>query len=113
MPDSSDPRTGRGRQPQRRFVPADWVPTPIGVRAASMGPPHTEDGLWWRLQPGRRDGEGCMVRRSVVHGGSCIDWPPGRAPADWTYHSRAEVRRLLARPDEVVACPRCQPDLML
>lgn len=101
MPDPIDPRTGRARHP--RHMPADWVPTPLHVRPASMAPPKDDDALWWRLQPGTPP---------IVHGGGCADWPPGRAPRGWTYHSRTQVRQLLAD-GTAVCCPRCQPDLGL
>jgi hypothetical protein len=85
-----------------------WEPDPPTVRAGH-GPPRLDDLPWWRLQPGERGEDGTMTRRSVIHGGTCIDWPAGRHPAGWSFHPRPEVRRLLSRPDEVTPCPKCRP----
>lgn len=93
-------------------VPDDWEPDPPVVRA-SHGAPKSDDQPWWRLQPGERDADGHFVRPSVIHGGTCIDWPAGRHPRGWTHHTRSEIRRLLSRPDEVQPCPRCRPWITL
>lgn len=107
MPDPSDPRPAR-RHPHPAVDQSDWLPDPPGAMS-THGVPRIDTVPWWRLQPGERDQDGRMVRRSVVHGGTCIDWPAGRHPRGWSFHTRPEVRRLLARPDEVVPCPKCRP----
>jgi Family of unknown function (DUF6233) len=88
--------------------PADWLPDPPTV-SPTHGVPARDDQPWWRLQPGRRGQDGQMLQPSVVHGGTCADWPAGRHPPGWTFHTRAEVKRLLDRPDEVVPCEKCRP----
>lgn len=96
-------RAGR-RYPDMR----GWVEDPPDVRS-THGPPRDDEGRWWRLQPGKRAEDGTMIRRSTVHGGTCVDWPPGRHPEGWIHLTRPEVRRLLERPDEVTPCPKCRP----
>lgn len=75
------------------------VPDPPTARP-TFGAPRDDTRPWWRLQPGRP---------ATLHGGTCIDWPAGRHPEGWTFHTRPEVKRLLARPDEVIPCPKCRP----
>jgi hypothetical protein len=111
MPDPTDPRSARGHQPQRRYVPADWVEDDPGVRS-TFGPPASDTAPWWRLQPGVKDGDR-FVRPSTLHGATCRAWPPGRHPPDWIHVNRLQARTLLTRPDEVRPCPRCQPTLKL
>jgi hypothetical protein len=85
-----------------------WEPDPPTARP-THGAPALDIVPWWRLEPSVRGEDGTMVRRSVIHGGTCIDWPAGRHPRGWTFHTRPEVRRLLSRPDEVIPCPKCRP----
>jgi hypothetical protein len=87
---------------------SDWPQDPPDVRSNHPAP-RDDEGRWWRLQPGVRAEDGTMARKSVIHGATCIDWPPGRHPPGWTFHSRPEARRLLERPDEVIPCPQCRP----
>lgn len=106
MPDPGDPRHARTHHP--RQFPADWQPDPHDV-SATHGVPADDFTRWWRLQPGKRGQDGRMSPRSVVHGGTCADWPAGRAPQGWVWLTRPEANRLLDRPDEVVPCEKCRP----
>lgn len=112
MTDPTDPPRPRSPHQRRPPPPPGMIPDPPEV-SATHGPPATDDRPWWRLQPGQRAEDGTMARKSVVHGGTCIDWPAGRHPEGWSFHSRAEAKRLLTRPDEVVACPNCMPWIRL
>lgn len=107
MSDPSDPRPAR-RHPRPVVDRTGWLPDPPGAMS-THGVPRIDTVPWWRLQPGERDQDGRMARPSVIHGGTCVDWPVGRHPRGWSFHTRPEVRRLLARPDEVQACPKCRP----
>lgn len=106
MPSGNDPRRryGPARARHRR---ADWLPDPI-THHATAGPPRTDTGVWWRLWPGVKE-NGRFVRRSVLHGGTCRDWPPGRHPPGALFLNRVQAREALAHPDEVVECPLCRP----
>lgn len=99
------PPIPRHAQKPRRF-PDDWVPDPVGANG-SMGPPTGDERIWWRLQPGVRGQDGRMAPRSITHGGTCVDYPAGQHPPDWSFHTRSQVREFLSRPDEVIPCPKC------
>lgn len=105
MHDPSDPRQPKRRQ-QPRQLPRDYVPAPPGFNA-SMGTPRDDTRVWWRLQPGERGPDGSWIRRGIVHGGTCSRWPTGRAPADWTYHNRAQAKAMLDQPQDYIPCPTC------
>lgn len=110
MPPSTDPsdprRLPRGRREWPRFLPADWVPAPPGF-SPTEGVPKTDSTIWWRLQPGERGPDGKWIRRGIVHGGTCGRWPSGRTPPGWTYHTKPQVKEMLAQPKDFIPCPLC------
>jgi hypothetical protein len=109
---------GALRDPRRASAPSrpgraypdmrGWPEDPPDV-LSTHGAPRSDEARWWRLQPGERAGDGTMVRLSVVHRATCVDWPPGRHAPGWSFHTRPEARRLLERDDEVIPCPKCRP----
>jgi hypothetical protein len=105
-----DPRRAHApTRPDRQYPDMTGWPEDTPDVRSTHGVPRDDEARWWRLEPGERAGDGTMVRRSVVHGATCVDWPPGRHPPGWQFLTRPEVLRLLERSDEVEACPKCRP----
>lgn len=105
-----DPRRAHApSRPGRQYPDMTGWPEDPPTAMPTHGVPRDDERPWWRLQPGERGEDGTMAQKSVIHGGTCIDWPPGRHPEGWLFVTRPEVKRLLTRPDEVVACPKCRP----
>lgn len=104
MPDPADPR-GAYRRRRRPVRPPGMVPDPPTVNA-TFGAPRDDTRPWWRLQAGQPG------RLATLHGGTCVDWPPGRHPQGWRFLTRPQARAALDQGD-AEPCSKCRPWISL